>query len=63
MLEDEPDNHMCLNKDVETQKVVIFKMASSLGLTIEGGAGTKQPLPKIIHVKVKKYDFKLNKLC
>ena len=36
--------------------MVIFRVASNLGLTIEGGAGTVQPLPRIRAIQV---DFNL----
>ncbi|XP_078489855.1 whirlin [Ciona intestinalis] len=37
--------------NVETQKVVIFQTVGALGLTIAGGAGTKQPLPKVVKIQ------------
>ena len=42
-----------LQGDVDSQKVVVFRRASTLGLTIEGGAGTKQPLPRVMRVQVR----------
>nr|XP_039270010.1 whirlin-like [Styela clava] len=38
-------------KDVEKQKIIIFKIAPTLGLSIEGGANTRQPLPRISSVQ------------
>ncbi|XP_076823512.1 whirlin-like [Clavelina lepadiformis] len=49
--ENDSSKHPCLDEDVETQKVVIFRTATTLGLTIEGGAGTKQPLPRVLSVQ------------
>lgn len=40
------------HKDVDLQKVVIFRTTTTLGLTLEGGAGTKQPLPRVLKIQV-----------
>lgn len=50
--EDEPAKYPFLAANVETQKVVIFRVAGTLGLTLEGGAGTQQPLPKVLKIQV-----------
>ena len=42
-----------LKDDVETQKVVVFRRANALGLIVEGGAGTKQPLPRVLRIQVR----------
>ena len=48
-----------MSDDVEKQKVVVFRRANALGLVVEGGAGTKQPLPRVLRIQVRT-DCELN---
>lgn len=36
----------------QLKKISVYKSQATLGLSIEGGANTKQPLPRIINIKV-----------
>ena len=39
--------------DIPLDVVYIYRSKPTLGLAIEGGANTRQPLPKVINVQVK----------
>lgn len=39
-------------RSLETHKIIVFKTTAVLGLSIEGGANTRQPLPRVSKIQV-----------